>query len=68
MMIQEKIKELEVKRALAQSWFLDPDKRKISSNYDNRETPFTRFLSAETFISYYQLTFKKTPVSILDIG
>ncbi|MBU8608120.1 class I SAM-dependent methyltransferase [Bacillus pumilus] len=68
MMIQEKIKELEVKRALAQSWFLDPDKRKISSNYDNRETPFTRFLSTETFISYYQLTFKKTPVSILDIG
>ncbi|MFB8734547.1 trans-aconitate 2-methyltransferase [Bacillus sp. SL00103] len=42
-------------------------KRKISSNYDNRENKFTRFLSAQTFISYYQLTFK-TPTSILDIG
>ncbi|MED5225249.1 class I SAM-dependent methyltransferase [Bacillus safensis] len=68
MIIQEKMKELKGKRALAQSWFLDSEKRKISSNYDNRETPFTRCLSAETFISYYQLTFKKNPASILDIG
>lgn len=68
MQIKDRIKELEEKRAHAQSWFSDPEKRKISSNYDNRETSIVRFLSAETLIPYYEIKFKRKPASILDIG
>lgn len=68
MQIQKKIKELEEKRAQAQSWFVEPGKRKISSNYDNRETSTIRILSVETFIAFYEATFNRKPDSILDIG
>jgi SAM-dependent methyltransferase len=68
MQIQERIKELEEKRALAQSWFMEQEKRKVSSNYDNRETAGVSILSIETFISFYEVMFNRKPASVLDIG
>lgn len=68
MEITKIINDLEDKRIQAQSWFIDKEKRKVSTQYDNRETSAVSILSVETFISFYEEKFNKKPTSILDIG
>ncbi|MFB3188415.1 class I SAM-dependent methyltransferase [Staphylococcus pseudintermedius] len=64
----KKINENMFLRTKARSWFVEPNKRKISLEYDHRESKDIQKLSIETFLAYYKSLFNNYPKTILDIG
>lgn len=66
--IEELLRENLDNRKLAQTWFLDDDKRIVSSEHDNRETGEIQELSLNVLFAQYTNAFGKKPSTFLEVG
>lgn len=66
--MKERLLENKKNREEAQQWFIDEDKRLISTEHDLRETEEIQSLSLNVLLTHYKNTFNTLPRTFLDVG